>query len=97
MTNEQETAFQNTFDLQDGTYHTWLDNDGEEYGSFEVFAVSPMEAYYNRQNAGHGDGHTIYQSGWYWWACFPDCLPDGEAVGPFASEAEAEADARDVQ
>ena len=33
--------------------------------------------------------------GWYWWACFPGCLPDGDAVGPFATEAEAIADAQD--
>jgi hypothetical protein len=25
------------------------------------------------------------QSGWYWWACFPGCLPDGDAIGPFKS------------
>lgn len=24
-----------------------------------------------------------YPLGWYWWACFPGCLPDGEATGPF--------------
>lgn len=33
--------------------------------------------------------------GWYWWACSPGCLPDGEPVGPFATEAEALADARE--
>lgn len=24
--------------------------------------------------------------GWYWWVCWPGCLPDGDAVGPFATE-----------
>lgn len=33
--------------------------------------------------------------GWYWWPCFPGCLPDGDPVGPFDTEAEAIADARD--
>jgi len=33
--------------------------------------------------------------GWYWWACSPGCLPDGEPSGPFATEAEALEDARD--
>jgi hypothetical protein len=33
--------------------------------------------------------------GWYWQACFPGCLPDGEPVGPFETEAEALADAQD--
>lgn len=28
-----------------------------------------------------------YAPGWYWWACFPGCLPDGdgEPYGPFDS------------
>lgn len=34
-------------------------------------------------------------SGWYWWSCFPGCLPDGDPVGPFETEAEALADAQD--
>ena len=32
---------------------------------------------------------------WFWWPCFPGCLPDGEIIGPFATEAEAIADAQD--
>ncbi len=34
--------------------------------------------------------------GWYWWSCFPGCLPDSEPVGPFETEASALADAQDV-
>ena len=33
--------------------------------------------------------------GWYWWACFPGCLPDSDPVGPFESRHEAVDDARD--
>ncbi len=33
-------------------------------------------------------------SGWYWQACFPGCLPDSDPIGPFATEAEALADAQ---
>lgn len=32
---------------------------------------------------------------WYYWACFPGCLPDGDPVGPFETEADATADAQD--
>ncbi len=32
--------------------------------------------------------------GWYWQACFPGCLPDGEPSGPYATQAEAIADAQ---
>lgn len=34
------------------------------------------------------------RSGWFWQACFPGCLPDGDASGPFDSYAEALADAQ---
>lgn len=34
--------------------------------------------------------------GWYWWSCFPGCLPDSEPFGPFETEAEALADAQDI-
>ena len=30
---------------------------------------------------------------WYWWPCFPGCLPDGEPIGPFDSEQQATTDA----
>ena len=33
-------------------------------------------------------------SGWYWQACFPGCLPDGEPNGPFPTPEEAIMDAR---
>jgi hypothetical protein len=36
------------------------------------------------------------RTGWYWWACFPGCLPDGEASGPFRTEAGAIKDARSL-
>ena len=32
--------------------------------------------------------------GWYYWHCFPGCLPDSDPIGPFATEAEALASAR---
>lgn len=27
--------------------------------------------------------------GWYYWFCFPGCMPDSDAVGPFETRAEA--------
>lgn len=32
-------------------------------------------------------------AGWYWWACMPGCLPDGEAHGPFSTSTRAYNDA----
>ena len=34
-----------------------------------------------------------YDSGWYWWSCFPGCIPDSDMIGPFDSESEAIDDA----
>ena len=35
------------------------------------------------------------EGGWFWWPCFPGCIPDGPAIGPFKTRAEAIADARE--
>ena len=34
-------------------------------------------------------------AGFYYWYCFPGCLPDSDAIGPFASEQAALEDARE--
>ena len=62
--------------------------------NIEVFGVSQMEVNYNLANLDHADEYTITEAGWYWWSCFPGCLPDGEPNGPFTTEAEAVADAQ---
>lgn len=41
-----------------------------------------------------GKGSTSDPRGWFYWYCFPGCLPDGGPNGPFTSEAEAIAEAR---
>lgn len=40
------------------------------------------------------DCKVLTEPGWYWWACFPGCLPDSDPIGPFATEEEALADAQ---
>lgn len=35
----------------------------------------------------------LAQPGWYWWPCFPGCLPDGEPFGPFETVDAARLDA----
>jgi hypothetical protein len=62
----------------------------------EVFAVSQIEVNYNLENLDHADENTITQAGWYWWFCFPGCTPDGDAIGPYSTEAEALAGAQDI-
>jgi hypothetical protein len=60
------------------SYHRFEADDGTKCGSFETFykgADTPL---------GKECG-----AGWYWWACFPGCMPDGDPMGPFESEAAA--------
>lgn len=33
------------------------------------------------------------EAGWYWWACQPGCLPEGDAFGPFNTSGDAHEDA----
>lgn len=63
----------------------------------EVFKVS-----HSSSGLGYIDGETIIredaepmEDGWYWWSCFPGCLPDGDPIGPFDTKAEALADAQE--
>lgn len=61
----------------------------ESWGSCEVFYVDYNEALmYSQTNQSF-----CTSPGFYWWPCHPGCLPDGEPVGPFDTEAEAMADA----
>ena len=67
-------------------YHQFSDDSGdsgEEFGSFEVFYSDEIQ---------DSDGETM-PPGFFWWACFPGCLPDGEPIGPFETESEAIEDA----
>jgi len=57
----------------------------------EVFYRGPGETTWTDDDGEqHDDG-----PGWYYWFCFPGCLPGGDPVGPFEREADALADARE--
>jgi hypothetical protein len=70
----------------------------------EVFYLTADE---QAQQAIENDDEVIYdvaanagqteefENGWFWWTCLPGCLPDGPAIGPFETQAEALADARE--
>lgn len=57
----------------------------------EVFYVSKGDL----ADTGFDPENGPSEPGWYWWACFPGCMPDGDASGPFDTEDAALADARD--
>ena len=61
----------------------------------DPYSLPNIEVFYN--NPLHGtyiDGQSP-ERGWYWWSCFPGCLPDSDPIGPFATEAKALEDAQD--
>lgn len=62
-------------------------------------ALPNVEVYYLSGNiaetAAQADAGDFPEPGWYWQACFPGCLPDGDPSGPFEIEAEALADCRE--
>ena len=41
------------------------------------------------------DDEEPYPDGWYWWSCFPGCIPDGDPNGSFLTAELAIADAQD--
>ena len=63
----------------------------------EQYALPDLEAFYN-----YGPGSPFWNGGAdmaegrYYWFCFPGCLPDSDPVGPFGTEAEALADAQEI-
>ena len=69
-------------------YHQFTNETGEAYGSFETFF------YYDAFGPEHPP--RLGDRGWYWHACFPGCLPEGDLSGPFETEEEAIKDADDL-
>ena len=59
----------------------------------EVFYLTAAEAREMGEETGDDSGED-YQAGWFWWSCFPGCLPDSEPTGPFATQTEALTDAQ---
>ena len=66
------------------SYHQFIDLEGNECGSFEVFYDIKQLTLTGKK----------VSAGFYWWPCFPGCIPDGDAVGPFDTEEEAIKDAQ---
>lgn len=70
-------------------YHKFQNEEGESYGSFEVFWLDDHDDLVHE---------ALYESGWYWWPCFPGCLPDcEEPTGPFETSVQAYSDAMSTE
>jgi len=75
------------------SYHDFENPEtGETHGSFETFYVDECEI----PNSESIDvDEEFLSAGFYWWTCFPGCIPDGEPNGPFETEEDAILDAND--
>jgi hypothetical protein len=64
----------------------------------DPYALPDVEVFYveqsDREEFLDSEGEPL-EEGWYYWFCFPGCLPDSEAFGPYATEQEAIDAARD--
>lgn len=62
---------------------------------FEIWGATPyVECPQCDDDKPDHDIHKTDHCGWYWWSCFPGCLPDSDPIGPFDTETEAVADAQ---
>ena len=76
------------FDSFQGYHSFHAEETQEPYGSLEVFFFDPLP-----KSACVEEVWETFDPGWYWHACFPGCLPDGEMSGPFGSSRDALEDA----
>jgi hypothetical protein len=66
----------------------------------EPHALPDVEVFYARQgelefyNDADAESESASPAGWYWWHCFPGCLPDSDPYGPFETQADAVADSQ---
>lgn len=69
------------------------EDDEHALPDLEVFYLTAEEVVAQDDDLVHEAEEGI-TGGWFYWYCFPGCLPDGEPIGPFESQAAALADAR---
>lgn len=65
----------------------------------DPYALPNVETFYRKANESSwaDENGNLHDNGpgWYYWFCFPGCMPDSDPMGPFETEAEALADARE--
>lgn len=73
--------------------------DGEVFfvSSVQFMTANPSTWMNDAIENNYNDNLTAakHLEGYYWWTCFPGCMPDGEPSGPFDTEQEAIGDAQD--
>ena len=77
-------------------YHKFYDPELDVlHGSFEIFkAHYPFEVFGPNYPNSY-ERSSFEPNKYYWWSCFPGCLPDSGANGPFETSHEAYENAQD--
>jgi hypothetical protein len=84
-----------TFEL-DAREAAALDDDmAWEYTKRPEFRLATMDSKVREEMFATMIEEQGITGGWFYWFCFPGCLPDGPPFGPFESERDALRDARD--
>lgn len=60
----------------------------------EPTALPDVEVFIGSEYGGDLEDEPLEASKYYYWYCFPGCLPDSEPIGPFSTENAAIEDAR---
>ena len=55
----------------------------------DKYALPDVEVFQSPEDYDLGMSSPPLDDGWYYWHCFPGCLPDSDPIGPFDTEAEA--------
>jgi hypothetical protein len=69
-------------------YHSFHDENGDCHGSFEIFWHGGKYITHGVHSETEGEADE-WSPGWYWWSCFPGCIPDGSPDGPYSSSRDA--------
>jgi hypothetical protein len=65
-----------------------------EYGKRHEFRLASMNSKVREAMVDAIVSEEGIEGGWFYWHCFPGCLPDGSAIGPYESYEAALEDAR---
>lgn len=66
-----------------------------EYGKRHKFRLASMNSRVREEMLDAIVAEEGIEGGWFWQACFPGCLPDGEPMGPYKTRKEAIAAAQE--
>lgn len=66
-----------------------------EYAKRHEFRLAHMNSQVRQQMLDAIVEEQQLMGGWFWWSCFPGCLPESAPMGPFATRMDALADAQE--